>query len=58
MVCRQGGFIIQRHNKLRDLEVDMLSIVCHDVQVDPILQEVTGEVLTMGTCQLYTQPVL
>ena len=51
MVCRRGGFIIQRHNKLRDLEADMLNIVCHDVQVHPVLQEITGEVLTRGTNQ-------
>ena len=29
MVCRRGGFIIQRHNELRDLEADMLSMVCN-----------------------------
>lgn len=28
MVCRRGGFIMQRHNELRDLEVDVLSMVC------------------------------
>ena len=28
MVCRRGGFIIQRHNELRDLEAEMLSMVC------------------------------
>ena len=49
MACRRGGFIIQRHNELRDLEADLLNTVCHDVQVEPVLQEVTGEVLTRGT---------
>ena len=49
MVCRRGGFIIQRHNELRDLEADLLNTVCHDVQVEPVLQEITGEVLTRGT---------
>ena len=29
----------------------MLNIVCHDVQVEPVLQELTGEVLTRGTNQ-------
>ena len=51
MVYRRGGFIIQRHNELRDLEAGMLNIVCHDVQVEPVLQELTGEVLTRGTNQ-------
>ena len=51
MVCRRGGFILQRHNELRDLEAGMLNIVCHDVQVEPVLQELTGELLTRGTNQ-------
>lgn len=33
MVCRRGGFIIQRHNELRNLEAGMLNIVCNGVQV-------------------------
>ena len=49
MVCIRGGFIIQRHNELRDLEADLLNTVCHDVQVEPVLQEITGEVLTRST---------
>ena len=49
MVCRQGGFIIQRHNELRDLEAEMLNMVCSDVQIGPVLQEINGEVLTPGT---------
>ena len=42
MVCRSGGFIIQRHNELRDLEADILSMVCNDVEIEPVLQELTG----------------
>ena len=37
MVCRRGGLIIKRHNVLRDLEADMLSIVCDDVEIEPLL---------------------
>ena len=48
MVCHRGGFIIQRHNKLRELEAEMLSIFCNDVVVEPVLQEVTGETLNHG----------
>ena len=48
MVCRRGGFIIQRHIELRDLEADMLSMVCNDVEIEPILQELTGESLPSG----------
>ena len=31
MVCQRGGFIIQRHNERRDLEAEMLRMVCNDV---------------------------
>ena len=47
-VCRRGGFITQRHNELRDLEADMLSMVCNDVEIEPVLQELTGESLPSG----------
>ena len=49
MICRCGGFIIQRHNELRDLEAEMLNIVCHDIEIEPVLQEVKGETLPNGT---------
>ena len=45
MVCQRGGFIIQRHNELCDLDAGMLRMVCDDVEVKPVLQEVTGETL-------------
>ena len=41
--------IMIRQNKLRDLEAEMLRKVCKDVQIEPVLQEVNGEVLTPGT---------
>ena len=49
MVCQGGGFIIQRHNELRDLEAAMLRMVCNYVEVGPVLQEVTWETLNHGT---------
>ena len=51
MICRRGGFIIQRHNELRDLEAELLNIVCNDVQIKPVLQEVSGEALNPGSNQ-------
>ena len=48
MVCRRGGFIIQCHNEQRDLEADMLNMVCNDVEIESILQELTGESLPSG----------
>ena len=51
MICKRGGFIIQRHNELRDLEAQMLDLVCRDVEVQPVLQEITGELLARGLIQ-------
>ena len=48
MVCQRGGFIIQRHNELRELKAGMLRMVCNDVEVELVLQEVTGETLNHG----------
>ena len=48
MVCRHGGLIIQRHNEIRDLEAEMLRMVCTDVEIEPVLQEITGEELNRG----------
>ena len=48
MVCQRGGFIIQRNNEQRNLEAEMLKMVCNDVEVEPVLQEVTGETLNRG----------
>ena len=49
MFCRHGGSIIQRHNEIRDLEAEMLHMVCTDVETEPVLQEITGEELNRGT---------
>ncbi|PFX27820.1 hypothetical protein AWC38_SpisGene7494 [Stylophora pistillata] len=43
-----SGFIIKRHNELRDLEADMLSVVCNDVEIEPVLQELIGVSLPSG----------
>ena len=48
MVCGHAGLIIQRHNEIRDLEAEMLRMVCTDVETEPVLQEITGEELNRG----------
>ena len=40
MICMRGGYIIQRHNEIRDLEAEILQAVCTDVEMEPVLQEV------------------
>ena len=42
VICMRGGYIIQRHNEIRDLEAEILQVVCTDVEMEPVLQEVSG----------------
>ena len=48
MVCKQGRFVSQRHNELRDLEAELLRTVCSDVEIEPVLQDISGERLNRG----------
>ena len=48
MICRRGGFVIQRHNELRDLEAALQSTVCSDVEVEAVLQDISEEQLSRG----------
>ena len=43
--CPHGAFPIIRHNDVRDLTAKLTSEVCHDVQVEPHLQPLSGELL-------------
>ena len=43
--CKKGGFVAMRHNNLRDFEADMLSKIVNDVETEPELQPVTGEIV-------------
>ena len=46
MSCMKGGFIHRRHDDVRDLFATLLKDVCHDVEVEPHLETLTGEVLS------------
>ena len=40
MIFKLGGFVslvTQRHNELRDLEPELLSTVCSDVETEPVI---------------------
>ena len=49
MICKLGGFVIQRHNGLRDLEAELLCTVCSDVETEPVLLDISGEQLSRGS---------
>ena len=43
LICHKGGYIIKRHNEIRDLEAELLSEVCSDATIEPRLLPLTGE---------------
>lgn len=45
LTCPRGGFVIRRHNELRDLEAEMLNEVCISVTKEPVLQPLSGEIV-------------
>ena len=49
MICKLGGFITQRYNELRELEAEFLSMVCSDVEIEAVLQDISGEHLNRGS---------
>ena len=47
--CKKGGFIVARHNIIRDYEAKLLREVCNDVETEPKLQVVSNEALSRST---------
>ncbi len=45
--CPTGGFPSIRHNEVRDITASLLSEVCHNVTIEPHLQPLSGEVMTL-----------
>ena len=41
--CPKGGFPSIRHNEVRDITAELLSEVCHEVEVEPHLQPLSDE---------------
>ena len=37
LICKLGGYVSLRHNRVRDLEAELMKEVCHDVKVEPEL---------------------
>ena len=49
MIFKLEGFSTQRCNELRDLETEFLSMVCSDVEIESVLQDISGEHLNRGS---------
>ena len=41
--CKRGGYVIMRHNQIRDFEANLLKIAHNDVEIEPELQPITEE---------------
>ena len=43
MICQPGGLIIQRHDEIRDLEAELLDMVCYDLAIlSPLYNPLPG----------------
>ena len=47
--CPRGGYIIIRHNAVRDFFAKQISTVCKDVECEPHLQTLNGETFSTST---------
>ena len=43
--CKRGGFVIMRHDNIRDFEANLIRKICNDVKVEPTLQPLDGEII-------------
>ena len=48
MQCPLGGYVIRRHNNVRDLFASLLNEVANEVRIEPNLQPLSGEALPNG----------
>ena len=41
--CKSGGYVSMRHNRVRDLEAELMREVCHDVRIEPELLPIAND---------------
>ena len=54
MTCYMGGIPTIRHNETRDLIASLVTEVCHNVTIEPLLQPLSGELFSHQSAN--TQP--
>ena len=47
--CKSGPYVNLRHNRVRDLEAELMKEVCYNVQIEPQLLPIDSESHTEGT---------
>ena len=55
--CKREGFVIIRHNNIRDFEANLLHKVHNDVETKPPLQAVNDELLSLALQVLNQSPI-
>ena len=50
--CAKGGYTHLRHNEIRDVFANLMDDVCHDVQIEPKLQSLDGEIFSSNSTTL------
>ena len=48
LICKLGGYVSLRHNRIRDLEAELMKEVCHDVKVEPELIPIENDANRRG----------
>ena len=43
--CKTGGFTTFHHKRVRDFETQLLTEICNDVEIEPLLQPLEGEII-------------
>ena len=47
--CAKGGYTHLRHNEIRDVFSNLMDDACHDVQIEPKLQLLDGEIFSINS---------
>ena len=47
--CKKGGFVIMKHNNVRDFEANLLKTMHNDFEIEPAMQEITNEKIPGNT---------
>ena len=50
--CARGGFPTICHNEIRDITAHLMSDVCHNVGIEPPLQQITSETMSYRTANV------
>ena len=50
--CKCGGYPSIRHNEIRDITAHLITEVCHNVLIEPPLQQLSGEIMSLQSANV------